>query len=174
MKKESFLWGLAGFTFTSVMGTLLHFLYELSEGRLWAAVISGVNESTWEHMKLLFFPMLTFAVLEYFFFGDRRDFWLIQLKSILLGLVLIPVIFYTYNMAFGKSPDWLNISIFFIAALFAYRWQGKAFLKDEKPSRFPILPLAVLCGIAILFMVFTFYPPEIGLFRDPISGGYGI
>ena len=114
MKKNSFLWGLGGFAFTSVMGTLLHFLYEFSGGRLWAAVISGVNESTWEHMKLLFFPMLTFAALEYFFFGDRRDFWLIQLKSILLGLVLIPVIFYTYNMAFGKSPDWLNISIFFM------------------------------------------------------------
>ena len=63
MKKNSFLWGLGGFTFTSVMGTLLHFLYELSGGRLWAAVISGVNESTWEHMKLLFWPLFLFALI---------------------------------------------------------------------------------------------------------------
>ena len=174
MKKEPFLWSLAGFSFAGLAGTFLHFLYELSGKKLWAAVISGVNESTWEHMKLLFFPMLTFAALEYFFFGDRRDFWLIQMKSIVLGLLLIPVIFFTYNMAFGKSPDWFNISIFFIAAFFAYRWQGKALAKDEKPFRFPILPLAILCGIAILFAFFTFFPPAIGLFLDPVSGTYGI
>ena len=174
MKKEAFLWGLGGFTFTGIFGTFLHFLYDLSGQKLWAAVLSGVNESTWEHMKLLFFSMLIFAVLEWFFWGTRKDFWCVQLQSILLGQILIPVIFYTYNGAVGKSPDWLNISIFFICALFAYRYQTKKYLQESTACTFPAMAFIGLCGIGILFALFTFFPPEIGLFLDPISGTYGI
>ena len=51
------LWQKIGFFFTVVFGVLLHFLYEWSYNSVWIAPFSGVNESTWEHMKLLFFPM---------------------------------------------------------------------------------------------------------------------
>lgn len=174
MKKDAFLWGLGGFAFTSLFGTFLHFLYDLSGKKLWAAVISGVNESTWEHMKLLFFPMLVFAVVQYFFFGTRKDFWCIQLRSILLGQILIPVIFYTYNGVAERSPDWINISIFFISAFFAYRYQTKQYKKESTSCPFPTFALVLLCAIAFLFALFTFFPPKIGLFLDPVSGTYGI
>ena len=174
MKKEAFLWSLAGFATVSALGTFLHFLYDLSGKKRWAALISGVNESTWEHMKLLFFSMLIFAVAEYFFFGFRRDFWCIQLQSVLLGQILIPVIFYTYNGVIGKSPDWINISIFFITAFFAFRYQAKQLQKETILSCSPALAITLLAGIAILFGVFTFYPPELSLFLDPVSGTYGI
>ncbi len=174
MKKETFPWELAGFAFTSLLGTFLHFLYDLSDGKLWAAVISGVNESTWEHMKLLFFPMLIFGVARYFLTPRRKDLTCILLRSILLGLILIPILFYTYNGAVGKSPDWLNIAIFFISAFFAFRYQAAWFKKESTSCAFPHLAFAGLLGIALLFALFTFYPPEIGLFRDPISGTYGI
>ncbi|MBR6796465.1 MAG: hypothetical protein IKM53_03835 [Clostridia bacterium] len=75
MKKSVFIWQLVGFTFTSVFGTLLHFLYDLTGGSLFAAPFSAVNESTWEHMKLVFFPMLIFAIIENHFLGkERKDF----------------------------------------------------------------------------------------------------
>ena len=108
MKREIVYWQYAGFVFTAVMGTLLHFLYEWSGESAVAALISGVNESTWEHMKLLFFPMLGFALIQSRFFKDTESFWSIKLKGSLIGLLLIPVIFYTYNGAIGKSPDWFN------------------------------------------------------------------
>ena len=174
MKKETFPWEIAGFAFTSLLGTFLHFLYDLSGGKLWAAVISGVNESTWEHMKLLFFPMLIFGVARYLFSPRRKDLTCILLRSILLGQILIPILFYTYNGAVGKSPDWLNIAIFFISAFFAFRYQAAWFKKESTSCAFPRLAFAGLLGIALLFALFTFFPPELGLFRDPISGTYGI
>ncbi len=174
MKKDAFLWSLGGFAFTSLFGTLLHFLYDFSGKKRWAAVLSGVNESTWEHMKLLFVPMLIFAVVQYFLREKRKDFWCIQLRSIVLGLVFIPVLFYTYNGGIGASPDWVNISIFFVSAFFAYRYQARQYKKESTPCLSPALAFGLLCIIAILFAVFTFLPPEIGLFRDPISGTYGI
>ena len=120
MKTKIGLWQLVGFAVTSLGGTLLHFFYDWLGEAVWIAPFSGVNESTWEHMKLLFWPMLAFAAVQSFFFKDRGDFWCIKLRGILLGMLLIPVIFYTYNGAVGRSPDWLNIAIFFVAAAGVY------------------------------------------------------
>ncbi len=163
-----------GFAITSLGGTLLHFLYDWLGKAVWIAPFSGVNESTWEHMKLLFWPMFLFAIAQSFFFRDRKDFWWGKLKGILLGLVLIPIIFYTYNGVIGRSPDWINIVIFFISAAIAYICETR-FFKDEKPRcGSPKLAVTVLCGVALLFVVFTFATPEIGIFKDPLTGSYGI
>ena len=50
-------WLIAGFIFTAVFGTLSHFFYDWSNENVLIGLISPVNESTWEHMKLLFFPI---------------------------------------------------------------------------------------------------------------------
>ncbi len=174
MKRSIGIWTLWGFATTSLLGTVLHFLYEWLGKATWVAPFSGVNESTWEHMKLLFWPMLLFAVVESFFFRDREDFWCVKLRGILLGLVLIPVIFYTYNGVIGRSPDWINIAIFFLSAAIAYIYETRAFHKEDTPCKRPRLALSLLFLIGVLFAVFTFKTPEIGIFKDPLTGTYGI
>ena len=173
MKTKIGLWQLVGFAVTSLGGTLLHFLYDWLGEAVWIAPFSGVNESTWEHMKLLFWPMLAFAAVQSFFFKDRGDFWCIKLRGILLGMLLIPVIFYTYNGAVGRSPDWLNIAIFFVAAAGVYVYEARLLVKEALPCPSPKWAVAVLCGLGVLFAVFTFFTPEIGMFRDPLTGSYG-
>ena len=174
MKPSIGLWQLWGFAVTSFGGTILHFLYEWLGKALWIAPFSGVNESTWEHMKLLFWPMLIFAAVQSIFFRERKDFWCIKLRGILLGLVLIPVLFYTYNGVIGKSPDWLNIAIFFVSAAIAYLYETRLFRTEKVRCRSPKLAVALLSLLAICFVVFTFLTPEIGIFKDPLTGTYGI
>ena len=174
MKRSIGLWQLMGFAVTSFVGTLLHFLYDWTAESVWVAPFSGVNESTWEHMKLLFWPMLLFAAAQSIFFRDRRDFWCIKLRGTLQGLVLIPVLFYTYNGAIGKSPDWINIAIFFISAAIAYRYEAYALKRETVTCKHPHLSLFLLLFIALLFIVFTFLTPRIGIFCDPLTGTYGI
>ena len=174
MQKSIGLWQWVGFSVTSFVGTLLHFLYDWTGGALWIAPFSGVNESTWEHMKLLFWPMFLFAVVQSFFFRERDDFRCIKLKGTLLGLALIPVLFYTYNGVIGRSPDWINITIFFIAAAVAYLYETRQFNSGVTVCNAPKLALALLCGIALLFALFTFATPELGIFQDPLTGTYGI
>ncbi len=174
MKKSIGLWQLMGFAVTSLLGTLLHFLYDLTGGSVLVAPFSGVNESTWEHMKLLFWPMFIFAIVQSFFFRDQKDFWCVKLKGILFGLVLIPIIFYTYNGVIGKSPDWINIAIFFISAAVAYIYETRQFKNKTTPCKSSKLAFALLCVIALLFVIFTFATPEIGIFKDPLTETYGI
>ena len=174
MKRTAWIWELFGFAVTALGGTLLHFLYEWLGEAVWIAPFSGVNESTWEHMKLLFWPMLIFALIESLFFGEYKSFWCIKLRGTVLGLMLIPIIFYTYNGVIGKSPDWVNIAIFFISAATAFIYEARELYRDRIKCDNPRRALTLLALIASLFVIFTFMTPELGIFRDPITGTYGI
>ncbi len=173
MDKKFQRWQLIGFIFTSLGGTLLHFLYDWSGGSILIAPFSGVNESTWEHMKLLFFPLFVFALIEYRFVGkSREDYWCIKLSGTLLGLFLIPALYYGYTGAFGVSADWFNISVFYITAADVFLWESSHIGRTE-PCFSPKFCFALLVMIAAAFVVFTFAPPHIPLFRDPVTMEYG-
>ena len=174
MKRSIGVWQFCGFAATSLGGTVLHFLYGWLGEAIWIAPFSGVNESTWEHMKLLFFPMLIYAAVQSFFFREYENFWCVKLRGILLGLTLIPVIFYTYNGVIGRSPDWINIAIFFISAAIVYIYETRLFKSEKITCRSPKTSVAALLLIALLFVIFTFAAPEIGIFKDPLTGTYGI
>ena len=169
MRHTSF-WQAAGFAFCTLLGTLLHFLHDWTGA---FAIFSGVNESTWEHMKLLFWPLLLFAIFQRFFFREE-NYWHIKLVATVLGLTLIPVLFYTYNGMFGKSPDWVNIAIFYVAAGGAFLFEWWAFRKNLLQWKHPQLALGVILLLGALFMVFTFATPKIPLFQDPVTGEFGI
>ena len=168
MKQSMGIWQLFGFGVTSLLGTILHFLYDWLGDARWIAPFSGVNESTWEHMKLLFWPMLLFAAVQRVFADGREDFWCIKLRSVSLGLILIPIIFYTYNGAIGTSPDWVNISIFFVATAIAYTYEYKLF-KNGVVGCKSSAALIALASIALMFVIFTFDPPKLSIFADPTA-----
>lgn len=164
-----------GFAFTGILGTVLHFLYNWTKQNVIIAPFSAVNESTWEHMKILFWPMFIFSFFEYLTFcKDYENFWFVKLTGIVVGLILIPAIFYTYIGVTGKSSGVFNILIFFIAAGTAYYIETQLFQREAFIYNLPGIPFILLCILALLFVAFTFFPPEIPLFQDPIKGTYGI
>lgn len=174
MKQSVSGWQVGGFIFTCILGTFLHFLYDLTGGSVAAALFSAVNESIWEHMKLLFYPMGVFALVEYVFWGNEyRSFWCVKLLGILAGLILIPVVYYTYTGILGASADWFNIAIFFLAAAVSF-WLEIRFFQKELTCQLPAVSvIGMLIVIACAFVILTFAPPKIPLFQDPISGTYG-
>lgn len=174
MKQRSILWQAAGFAAVTFGGTVLHFLYDWTGGNILTVPFSGVNESSWEHMKLLFWPLFFFALVQRLFFKDQENYWFVKLAQILLGLGLIPVLFYTYNGAFRKSPDWINIAIFYITALLVFSFEWWVFKHDWLQCKYTRLAFAAICMIGVLFVVFTFAPPQIPLFQDLLTGTYGI
>lgn len=180
---------LFGILFVSIFGTSAHFIYEWSGENPLAGLFFPVNESTWEHIKLLFFPMLI-----YLFYMRRSlkpccpDILPTLFCGLLLGCALIPVLFYTYSGILGRTVIWIDIAIFYIsvlsAFLFIYRQTyPKTELHFRRPHKSPEnihrtfllytrqkkagLYLLVLL-FAIAFFVFTFLPPDIGLFRSPV------
>ena len=174
MRRSISTWQMVGFVFTGILGTFLHFLFDWTNGSMIAALFSAVNESIWEHTKLLFYPMVLFALMEYKAWGrEVPSFWCIKLIGIITGLVLIPVIYYTYTGVLGASADWFNIAIFFITAAAVYYMETKLFQKEYRCSFPTWAAISALILLAVAYTVVTFYPPHIPLFRDPINRTYG-
>lgn len=174
MKRTIPYWQIGGFIFTAIAGTLLHFLFDWTGGNMAAALFSAVNESIWEHLKLLFYPMLTVALLEYFIWGKTVSaFWCIKLIGILTGLAVIPVVYYTYTGILGVNADWFNITLFFLTAGFVLWLETKLFLRDFSCKMGTKWAVFIIILIAVTFTLFTFLPPRIALFRDPVTGTYG-
>ena len=176
MRRRLFFWELAGFFWTVTAGTLLHFVYEWSGGNLIAAAFSGVNESTWEHMKLLFFPILFFTMIQLCVMAGHDPHLLaVRAVSALTGLLLIPVLFYTYTGVLGYYISWVNIGIFVLAALGAFLLDFRLLRRGRLNAPWmQVAGLLVLWGLAFLFVWCTFYPPELALWRDPVTGQFGI
>ncbi len=126
-------------------------------------------------MKLLFFPLFAFSLIEYKYVGkERENFWCVKAAGTIIGLLLIPILYYTYTGVFGVNADWFNIVIFFIAAGAAYYIENLFFKNGAGCCKSPQIAFAGLCLIAVLFIVLTFVQPEIPLFQDPTTGEYGI
>lgn len=174
MRKRRFFWALAGFLFTGALGSLLHFTYEWSGGLLTAA-FSAVNESTWEHMKLLFVPLFLFSVVQICVMGKNYpNFLAVRAVSTLAGLVLIPVLFYTYTGVLGFHVMWADIAVFFLADLGTFALDHHLLGRERFSEPWQqLMGLLVLWALAFLFVWCTFRPPHLALWQDPVTGIYG-
>ena len=102
--------------FTFILGTLLHFTYQLAGENQVVAIFSAINESVWEHLKLLYFPMLLTTLIGYFYIGKSiPNFLCVKTIGIIVSMLFTVVFFYTYTGILGKNIAVIDISSFFIA-----------------------------------------------------------
>ena len=176
MRKRLFFWELWGFLFTGAAGALLHFVYEWSGGSVLTAAFSAVNESTWEHMKLLFFPMFLFSVVQVCALGKTYPNLLAaRAVSTLAGLALIPVLFYTYTGVLGFHVMWADVAVFFLADLGAFALDFRLLRRGRFSQPWQqVLGLVALWALAFWFVWCTFRPCALALWRDPVTGRFGI
>ena len=175
MKKSILRWELGGIAFIVVLGSLLHFAFEWSGGAIPVASIAAVNESVWEHLKLGFWPALVYAALEYSRFGkSANNFHFAKTIGIYLIPITIVVLFYAYTAILGHDLLIADIAIFVVAVVVGQLVSYRLLTASPLPARLNRFAPIALAVLGILFVLFTFYPPQVPLFRDPISGGYGI
>ena len=168
------IWQIITIIIFIILGTLLHFTYEWSGENVIVGVFSAVNESTWEHLKLIFYPMLLMAIIGYFVIGKRTDnYWFAQTVGILIAIIFTIIFFYTYTGVIGTNIDWLNISTFVIS-VFIGGYATYKILISRKRYNAECISIIFLIILLCSFILYTFNPQQISLFRDPISGTYGI
>lgn len=159
--------------FIAILGTILHFAYDWSGENALVGAFSAVNESTFEHLKILFFPTLLTIIFGYFYTKkDVKNFLCAKTIGLLTALIFTVIFFYTYTGILGFNIAVINILIFYIAVILgeyiAYKIMLSSFSCNNK------IAITILAILFFLFIIFTYNTPEIGLFRDPLSGEYGI
>ena len=154
--------------FAIVLGTIFHFTYTWSKNNLLVGLFSAVNESTWEHLKLLFFPMLITTIIGYFIFKDIfPSFLCSKTFGIITAISFIVIFFYTYTGIIGTNYASLNILTFISSVIIG---EYVAYILTINNFTFnKIFCTFILIILTISFFVFTFNPPKINLFKVPID-----
>lgn len=153
----------------AILGTFNHFLYFLSGHSAITALFCPINESIWEHLKLLFFPFLFVTIWEYW---SRRPailpFFYCRYLGAASGMAFIISVFYTYSGVIGRNFLALDILTFYSSVLFSFYiseyLSGKFRSAPESDSAF-VISLWVVT--AFFFFVFTCFPPDLPLFYSP-------
>ena len=160
-------WEIGGFFVVAIMGTLLHFLYEWTGKNAFIGIFSAVNESVWEHLKLLFIPVLIFTLFEYVWIGSYYPNLLCaKALSVLLGMAFIVVFYYTYTGILGKNISWLDIGSYYAAVLISSLYSYKK-MKQYKigKRKCTIIGIFIFLLFFAMFAYFTFEPPQLGVFQ---------
>lgn len=158
-----------GIFFVLIIGSLAHFLYDWSGENYIVGLFTPINESIWEHMKLLFFPMLIYSLIIILKFGNKYACIPSALYlGILTGAFLIPLFYYAYTSILGKNVFILDIATFILSIVIAFYLAYKLSLSCKLKSYSSLLCILV-CILFVLFLVFTYHPPDAAIFQDPTA-----
>jgi len=156
-----------GIIFVLIIGSLAHFLYDWTANNQIVGFFTPVSESVWEHLKLLFFPMLIYSLIMIIKFGKKYTCIPSALCfGILAGSFLIPFFYYTYTSILGKNIFILDICIFIFSIIIAFYLSYKFTLSCQLESFTPLLCILV-CVLFACFLIFTYHPPDYIIFQDP-------
>jgi quinol-cytochrome oxidoreductase complex cytochrome b subunit len=160
--RKLLLWDILLFAALGILGPLLHNAAQLPIPLLRFFV--PVNESVWEHLKLLFVPAFLVAMLRRLCTGHlQRGILTTFAQGLLLSMVLMTVGFYTYSGILGRNSHIANITLFYLCSLFLTLWVHVRSSGQKKSSLSGLLILLLLAGC---FVYFTLYPPDLAIFTD--------
>ncbi len=162
-----------GFVLITIIGCLLHFVYSWSGEKKWAAVFAAVNESVWEHLKIALMPMFVWAFI---------GIWVINVNNYALGvfvafmtiMIFIPTFFYSYTAITKRAILIVDIISFVIAIALSTLFAALIFNTGQVAPVWDILAIIGSVILGICFAILSFFPPHWIVFKDPITGKYGL
>ena len=156
-----------------IIGTLSHFLDEISSHNKIVGLFSAVNDSTWKHIKIVLTPSLLLGLIDGFLYGVNPNYFFAKFSSHFIIIILMPVLFYGHKAIFKEDSFFVDSLIFYLVILLSQFLFYILLRIEEFPYIFKYLGCA---GTVILFggyMIHTLMPAKSFLFEDPINHKYG-
>ena len=169
-------WEIVGIIFIVAFGASLHFVFEWTDYWRPAALIAAVNESTWEHFKIAFWPSMIWAIIEYLSIRkDVNNFYIAKAAGFLIMPLVTAVLFYGYNAITGQHYLFLDVIIFIIAVITGQIISMCLLLRDKiEVAWMRKLAIGILIMMTIAFATLSYYPMENFIFAHPENGEFGI
>ncbi|MCU0284711.1 MAG: DUF6512 family protein [Candidatus Nanopelagicales bacterium] len=145
-----------GLAFLLVVGSVWHFVHAASGGWAPIGLVAPVNESVWEHTKLVAIPMLLWAAIVGWRTGHMASALVGGVVGGLAGAGLMVVGYYAYVAVLGYGWFPMDIGLFVLCSLAALAVLGRVRLV---PARGWLAAALVTAELA-LFAVLTVAPPD--------------
>ncbi len=155
---------LVTFAIATVAGALLHFLHSLLPN-FFTAIFSPVNESLWEHLKIIFWPLVVSALV-LARGGEKGSKGPWALSILIAGAGMLGV-GYLYHIILGGESPAFDIVLYVLMMALAFVLAGVLDRPTVRAKSDLLVLLVLALGCAIL--LFTFLPPHATIFAD-LSG----
>ena len=159
------------FLIYSLSGTMLHFTFKLSKKNIVVGIFSAVNESVWEHIKILLTPIFITSFIM-FITNSNYNFFILLIE--LVSAMALIIFFYEIKVALFKNKyGFLNIISFYIVCFIISMLHFS--LKEIEVSKLGNgLSFIIVIVIFAMYLTFTIFPLKHSYFKDPLTGTYGI
>ncbi len=164
-----------GIFISFILSIILHFIYKIIPNTI-ISIIAPVNESIWEHMKLIVTSSLIFSIFEYFIYKKKKiktnNFILSYAISSIIGVFIYLLIYIPLNDIFGHKI-YIAISLLFI--IFILVQVISYYIINYKNIEYSnYIGILLIIIIYYIFGYFTYHPPKINLFYDYMNKTFGI
>lgn len=153
----------------------IHFIYDIFPS-FFTSIIAPVNESIWEHMKIIYTSILLSSIIEYFIYKKKRydtnNFFISIPISSILGIIFYLVIYLLIDL-FIPHNFFIAIFIMFVTYIISNIISYIILNKKEIPNQ-KELGISLMLISYIVFTHLTYYPPKSYMFIDQITKTYGI
>lgn len=154
-----------------IFGTLQHFAYDISNNNILVGLISPVNESVWEHLKLVLLPLTLFAIITKIKLKQKNVMIATSIATI-TACMFILIVHYTF-LLFNIESATVDIIAYILSIMLAF-YIIYIFYTNNILAKYESLGFILIISMFILFGIFTFYPPQHELFLDKNLNIYGI
>ena len=160
---------------TFLLCFLTHFLYEWLPNPVFS-IFFPVNESIWEHMKMIYTTILIYSLLELFILKKKQiiynNFTLTTLSKALFAIPIYLTMYLPIFYNFGENM-FVNITLLFITILIV-NIIGYFILKLNPINNEKIVSIIFIIVIYIIMGILTYKPPRTDIFFDPMQEKFGI
>ena len=154
---------------------LCHFLYDIFPNYIFS-IFFPVNESIWEHMKIIVSSILFYSPIEYFIWKKKKievdNFLLSNIMMGICAIIIYLIIFLPiYNMI-GENMI-INISLLLLVYIIV-EIIGYYLLKAPKIPFQKAIAIIIITLTFLIFWYLTYFPIKNKLFIDITKNQYGI
>lgn len=155
--------------------SIFHFAYSLLPNTLFA-ILFPVNESIFEHTKLIFTTFIIYSIIDYFllkrFNLPTNNFLINILISALSCVAIFLLIWLPIYYKIGENI--IITLLFLIIAIIFSQVISYYILKSKNNQLLNYVSIIMIILISTLFAYFTYYPLYNDFFFDPMAEKYGI
>lgn len=150
-----------------IIGTIFHFAYEFSGRNILVALFSATNESIWEHIKIAVMAIYFVAFVK-MVIKEKRDknLWVSLFFKNISVLIIISIFFYSYKAILGIENLFLDLIILYISAVISQIVESYIKKCVNVSAKIEDIYKYLNIIFILFFIIFTFWTPNLGIFRD--------
>lgn len=158
-----------------ILSFLSHFAYDLFPNIIFSFIFP-VNESIWEHMKILFTTTIIYGIIDFYLlnkYNIKYNNFAFQLYF--TATASIPIYLAIYLPIYKLIGEKIFISIFLLLIVYTItQYISYNILKDTEQKILNAIAVPIIITIYICFIYLTYNPPHNYIFFDTIKKTYGI